>query len=158
MLFAFLTAFAVIMLRLVLLTLGHPPHATGFMLVHLLAISTVIFISGYRTLQADRSASVPMLLRTNFRSAAVYALCMAIFLWCYFKWAEPHHFQQRIDALVWKGVAEGQPELVIRPRMEAFFTPFNYSTITLAGLLIAGAMLTLLAAVFQHKVLRRLKP
>lgn len=157
MLLALLAAFAVISLRMVLHAIGHPVEGTAYMLVHFLAIVTVVFFAGFRVLQNDRQASIAVLLRTNFRSAAVYAVAMAFFLWLYFTFFEPDHFQQRVDHLVWRGVSEGQPEEIIRPRMEQFFTPFNYSTITLAALLISGAILTVVAAVFQHKVLRRVR-
>ena len=57
--------------------------------------------------------------------------------------------------MVAKGVAEGQPENVIRPRMERFFTSFNYTTITFFTMLIAGAFNALLLGALHHKMLRR---
>ncbi|MDX9749756.1 MAG: DUF4199 family protein [Flavobacteriales bacterium] len=157
MILPLLAAIAVIALRLVLHTIERPVEGTGFMLVHFLALVTVVFFAGARLLRQDRHTPIAMLLRTGFRSAAVYAVAMAVFLYAYFTWYDPSYFQQRIDHLVWRGVSEGQPEAIIRPRMEQFFTPFNYATITLATLLLSGGILTVIAAVFQHKVLRRLR-
>ena len=48
-----------------------------------------------------------------------------------------------------------KPENVIRPRMERFFTPFNYTTITFFTVLIAGAFNALLLGALHHKMLRR---
>ena len=54
-------------------------------------------------------------------------------------------------------VAEGQPEEVVRQRLEAFFTPFNYASMTFFALLAAGAVNALLVSVLQHRFLRRLR-
>ena len=157
MLLPLLAALAVTTLRMVLHTVGSPVEGSAFMLIHSLALVTVVFFAGVQVLRSDRTASLPPLMRANFRSAAVYALATAVMLWAYYTWFDPQYFPHRIDQLVAMGVGEGQPETVIRPRMERFFTPFNYATITLAALLLCGAVLAGISAVFQHKVLRRVR-
>lgn len=155
MMFTILSALAVMALRIGLYYAGHPLEGTSFMLVHLLALVTIVWFTGHRALTHDRETPFPALLRETFRNAALYALLIGLFLWAYFSWLESDHFAFRIDELVARGMAEGQPEAVIRPRMEAFFTPLNYATISFLALLAAGAFNTLFIGILQHKVLRR---
>jgi hypothetical protein len=48
-----ITAAAVIGLRLLLFNMGRPPEGTEFMLVHFLAIVTLVFFTGQRMLSRD---------------------------------------------------------------------------------------------------------
>lgn len=157
MLLAGLTALAVITLRLILFYTGHPPEGTDFMLVHFLAVVTVVFFTDHRLLTTDPTASFPDLMREGFKSAALYALIFGAFIWFYYRAVEPGHFAHRIDLMVQQGVAEGQPENVIRPRLEQFFTPFNYTTITFFALLLTGAFNALAIGLLHHKLLRRVR-
>jgi hypothetical protein len=59
--------------------------------------------------------------------------------------------------MVDRGVAQGQPEEVIRPRMEQFFTPFNYASMTFFALLAVGGFNALVVGLLHHKVLRRFR-
>ena len=43
----------------------------------------------------------------------------------------------------------------IRPRMEKFFTPFNYASMTFFALLVVGGVQALVLGLLHHKVLRR---
>jgi hypothetical protein len=153
-----LTALSVIALRLALYFSGRPVEGTEFMLVHFLAVVTLVFFAGHRLLLRDRRAGFPDLLREGFRNAAVYALLMMVFLWMHYNWLEADLFTQKIDERVAMGVAEGQPEELIRERMERFFTPFNYATITFFALLITGAFQAFLIGLVHHKFLRRFRP
>ncbi len=157
MLLAALTALAVIALRLILYYTGQPPEGTDFLIVHFLALVTIVFFTDHRLLTTNKAAGFPDLMREGFKSAAVYAILIAVFIWVYYASVESHYFEHRVNAMVAQGLAEGQPENVIRPRMERFFTPFNYTTITFFALLIAGAFNALLIGMLHHKVLRRFK-
>ena len=154
---AALTALAVIALRLILFYTGHPPEGADFMLVHFLAVVTVVFFTDHRMLSADAGTSFPDLMREGFKSAALYALIFAAFIWIYYRTVEPDHFAQRVDSMVQEGMAAGQPENIIRPRLDQFFTPFNYTTITFFALLLTGAFNALAIGLVHHKVLRRLR-
>lgn len=154
--FTLITVGAVIGLRLALFAMGRPPEGTDFMLVHFLAIVTIVFFTGQRMLTADRYCPFPDMLRDGFRNAAVYSLLFAVFIFAYYKLVEPQYFGDKIDMLVAAGVAEGQPEDVIRPRLEQFFTPFNYTTMTFFSLLIVGAFNAFAIGLLHHKVLRKL--
>ena len=151
---AILTAILVITLRLILFRLGHPPEGTDFMLVHFLAIATVVFFTGHRTLMRDVSAPFPSLVREGFRAAALYALLSGLFLWIYFNTVQDHLFEDRVEEMVQRAAEEGHPELVIRPRLQGFFTPFNYATISFVALLVTGAIQALVIGLFHHKVMR----
>jgi hypothetical protein len=157
MILAALTALAVIALRLILFYTGHPPEGTDFMLVHFLAVVTVVFFTDHRLLTTDQRTSFPDLMREGFKSAALYALIFGLFIWIYYRAIEPDHFAQRINIMVQEGLAAGQPESIIRPRLEQFFTPFNYTTITFFALLLTGAFNALAIGLLHHKVLRRLR-
>jgi hypothetical protein len=153
-----LTVAAVIALRLALFYFGRPPEGTDFMLVHFLAIVTLVFFTGQRMLMEDRRTPFPDMMRDGFRNAAIYALLIGAFLLVYYKLVEPLHFTERINTMVATGVAEGQPEEVIRPRIEKFFTPFNYASMTFFSLLAVGAFNAITIGLLHHKVLRRFRP
>ncbi|MEZ4739288.1 MAG: hypothetical protein R2818_07990 [Flavobacteriales bacterium] len=150
-----ITAAAVMGVRLVLFNMGRPPEGTDFMLVHFLALVTIIFFTGQSMLRADKRTPFPDLLRDGFRNGAVYALLFGLFIFTYYKVIEPNYFAHRIDLLVAAGQAAGNPEEIIRPRMEKFFTPFNYASMTFFALLLVGAFNAMLLGLLHHKVLRR---
>ncbi|MBL7952763.1 MAG: DUF4199 domain-containing protein [Flavobacteriales bacterium] len=147
----------VIALRLGLFYAGRPPVGTDFMLVHFLAIVTIVFFVGHGMLSKDARTSFPHLMREGFKSAAVYALIYGIFILIYYRVVEPMHFAERVNEMVQRGVDQGQPEDVIRPRMEQFFTPFNYASMTFFALLAVGGFNALVVGLLHHKVLRRFR-
>lgn len=150
-----ISVFAVIALRLLLFKLGRPPEGTDFMLVHFLAIVTVVFFAGQQVLNADPRSSFPVLMREGFKSAAIYAVIYCVFLVAYYHWLEPQHFHQRVEDMVARGIADGQPEEIIRPRLEKFFTSFNYASMTFFSLLLSGGFFALAVGMLHHKVLRK---
>ncbi|MCB0770095.1 MAG: DUF4199 family protein [Flavobacteriales bacterium] len=150
-----ITLAAVIAVRLALFGMGRPPEGTDFMLVHFLAIVTIVFFTGQNMLRGDKRIPFPDILRDGFRNGAVYALLFAAFIFSYYRLVEPTFFAERIDALVAAGTASGNPEEVIRPRLEKFFTPFNYASMTFFSLLIVAAFNALVLGLLHHKVLRR---
>ena len=151
-----ITSFLVIALRFLLFKAGRPAEGTDFMFVHFMAIVTVIFFQGKRMLQDDPLTGIADLLREGFKVSAIYALLIGIYLWVHYTHIESDYFRMRIDALVELGVAEGNPEDLIRGRMEKFFTPFNYASMTFFVLLIVGAVNTMLIGLLHHKVLRKI--
>lgn len=155
MVLGLLAALAVIALRLILFTMGRPPVGTDFMLVHFLAVITVVYFTDHRQLSLNIRTPFPTLMREGFKAAAVYAILFGTFIWIYYRTVEPDHFPGRIEEMVARGLAEGQPEEVIRPRLTQFFTPFNYASITFFTLLITGAVNALLVGMLHHKVMRR---
>lgn len=155
MLFTLIAAIAIIALRLVLFNMGRPAEGTDFMLVHFLAIVTVVYFADARLLRAEPRSGFPDLLREGFRQAALYAVLMLGFLWFYYTQVEDSLFQERIDERVAMAIVEGQPEALVRERMERFFTPFNYATITFFALLAVGAVQTFVIGLLHHKVMRR---
>ncbi|MBK9177663.1 MAG: hypothetical protein IPM46_15305 [Flavobacteriales bacterium] len=158
MVLALLTAFAVAALRYILFTIGSPVEGTDFMLVHFLAIVTVVYFTDMQVLRRDRDAGFPDLVREGFKSASVYALVMMAFLWFYYNRIENDAFELRIERMVAAGVLEGQPENIIRPRITKFFTPFNYASISFFALLATGAANALIIGAIHHKILRRFRP
>ena len=154
---AALTALAVIALRLILFYTGHPPEGTDFMIVHFLANVTVVFFTDQRLLSTNSDAGFPDLMREGFKSAAMYALLFTAFIWIYYAYVQDRYFEHRVNEMVQLGMAEGQPEKIIRPRLQQFFTPFNYTTITFFALLLTGALNALLLGMLHHKVLRKMR-
>lgn len=154
---AALAALAVIALRLILFYTGHAPEGADFMLVHFLGAITIVFLIDHRLLTRDLRTPFPDLMREGFKGAALYALLYGAFIWFYYIAIEDSYFAQRVELMVQSGLAEGQPEDVIRPRLTKFFTPFNYASITFFTLLLVGAFDALLVGVLHHKVLRRFR-
>jgi hypothetical protein len=150
-----ITALAVILIRIGLFHAGHPAEGTDFMFVHFMALVTIVFFTGKRSLEQDPSINIILLVRDGFKNAAVYALLMGIFLYIYYNTVEDGYFAMRVNEMVAVGVGEGQPEDVIRPRLEKFFTPFNYASMTFFLLLIAGGVNAFLIGLLHHKVLRK---
>ncbi|HRH70218.1 MAG TPA: DUF4199 domain-containing protein [Flavobacteriales bacterium] len=150
-----LTALAVIIVRLTLFHMGRPPEGTDFMLVHFLAIVTIVFFTGQRLLSRDPRSSFPDLMRSGFRNTAVYSLLIGIFLWVFFSYIDTQEFPNKINERVSAVVAEGRTEAEARAGLESFFNPFNYASITFFTLLIVGAINALIIGLLHHKVLRR---
>lgn len=157
MILAILTALAVIALRLILHATGHAPEGTEFMLVHFLAVVTIVFFTDSRLLTTSRTTTFPDFMREGFKGAAVYALLMTAFLWYYYTHIEDTYFFDRVQQMVAEAKASGQEESVIRPRLTQFFTPFNYASITFFALLAFGGLLALVIGMLHHKVLRRIR-
>jgi hypothetical protein len=155
MAFTWIAAVAIMALRMGLFSMGRPAEGTDFMLVHFLAIVTVVYVADARLLRAEPQIGFPDLLREGFRQAALYAVLMLGFLWFHYTQVEAGLFQERIDERVAMAVAEGQPEALVRERMERFFTPFNYATITFFALLAVGAVQTFIIGLLHHKLMRR---
>ncbi len=153
---ALITSVVVIAIRIGMFHSGRPAEGTDFMFVHFMAIVTIVFFTGKGSLTQDPETGIGELLRDGFKNAAVYALIIGAFLWFYYTRIESGYFGSRIDHLVQLGVAEGNPEEVIRPRMEKFFTPFNYASMTFFVLLIVGAVNAMLIGLLHHKVLRKI--
>lgn len=155
MMLTLLTALAVIIVRLTLFYTGRPPEGTDFMLVHFLAIVTIVFFTGQRLLSQDPRSSFPDLMRNGFRNTAVYALLIGVFLWVFYNFVDTQEFPEKIDERVNAVMAEGKTEAEARKGLEAFFNPFNYASITFFTLLIVGAMNALIIGLLHHKVLRK---
>jgi hypothetical protein len=157
MVLVLLTVAAVIALRLGLYYTGNAPEGTDFMIVHFLALVTVVFFGGHRLLVTDPRARFPGLVRDGFRNAAVYALLMGLFIWFFYTSIDTDEFPRKIEERVAAVVAAGHPEAETRQRLEAMFTPFNYASISFFAMLAVGAFNALLVAALHHKVLRRLR-
>ena len=70
---AIITAVVVITLRLILHAIDAPPAGTDFMLVHFLAIATIVFFTDLGLLRKDRAAGFPALVREGFCTARIIA-------------------------------------------------------------------------------------
>ncbi|HQW04453.1 MAG: hypothetical protein IPH05_05760 [Flavobacteriales bacterium] len=153
-----ITAGAVIGLRLLLFKMGRPPEGTDFMIVHFLAIVTLVFFTGQRMLSGDSRCPFSDILRDGFRNAATYALLLGGFLWMFYNFVDRQEFPTKINERVAAVMAEGKTEAEARNGLEAFFNPFNYASITFFLLLAVGAFNALVIGLLHHKVLRRLRP
>jgi hypothetical protein len=157
MLLALVTALMVMLARMAMFYAGHPPQGTDFMLVHFFALVTVVFFAGFGTLRHEPGSGFPGLFRNGFRAAALYALLMGAFLWTYHAHIDAGRFDMEVEKRVMRAVEEGFDELMMRPRIERFFSPFNYASISFFAMLSGGAALSLVSAVLHHVVLRRFR-
>lgn len=150
-------AFAAITLRWLLhadkvITDGH-----SFTPIHLLALLLAVFFAQHLLLRSNAATTFPMLVRTGFRNAAVYALSIAIFSYALYTWIDPLYFPIEVNERIDMAVADGVPEAEARTRMESMFTPLNYATFTLIIYMAAGILFALVMGAVHHKVLRRLR-
>jgi hypothetical protein len=157
MLLAFIAAIAVAALRAIMFHTGRVAEPGDLLFVHFMAIVTVVFFSNKSLLERDRNVPITELLRIGLRNASVYALLTAVFIWMHYETIEAAAFPDRIEELIRRGLAEGQDEGIIRPRIEKFFTPVNYATLTFFALMIAGAINALLIGILHHKFLRNIR-
>lgn len=156
--FLALAAFAAVsILRLALFFTGRAPEGTDFMIVHFLALVTVVFFTGQRMLADEPRTGFPGLVRSGFRNAAVYALLTGLFLWVFYATIDTTEFPRKIDERVAAVMEQGRSETEARAGLEAMFNPFNYASISFFALLAVGAFNALLIAMVHHKLLRRLR-
>jgi hypothetical protein len=157
MILAFIAACAVAVFRIALYLSDVRPEGFDFMLVHFLALVTVTFFTGERLIRKRVPPGFPDLMRECFKSAALYALSIGLFVWLFYSRIDTDHFRLRVDEMVLRGMMEGQKEELIRPALEQFFTPFNYATITFFALMVSSAIISFIVAVVHHKVLRHFR-
>lgn len=125
------------------------------MLVHFLAIVTLVYFTGHRMLVRDRTTRFPDLMRNGFTNAAVYTLLMGIFLFVFYSKIDLEEFPRKIQERMLLVIEEGRTEAEARASLTAFFTPFNYASITFFSLLALSAFNALVLAAIHHKLLRR---
>ena len=157
MILAILAAIAVALYRVALYLAGRPAEGTDLLLVHFLAIVTIVFFTNKRMVDSEPGVGLIPLLRIGARNAALYALLTGIFIWVHYQTFEAGHFQQRVEDIIANEVAAGAPEDVVRPRVEAFITPFNYASLTFFALLLAGGINALLIAMIHYRFLSRFR-
>jgi hypothetical protein len=157
MMFAVLSALFVAGVRLLMFHWGRPAEGSDMLFVHFMAIATIVFFTGKRALDEYAGTGIGDLLRDGFRNAAVYALITGVVIWWHYSSVEAVNFQLRVEAIVARELEQGHPEDVVRPRIERFFTPFNYASLTFFALLAAGAFNALVIGIIHHKFLRRLR-
>ena len=132
-----------------------PGFTFGFVLLGFVVL--LAFLSGFFELNEEPNAPMPALFRAGLRSTAVFALLYACFTYLFFHVINTQEFPTRIDAMVKEAVATGNPEALVRERLNAFFNPGKYAFMTFIGLLSMGALNALLFAIVHHKFLRRLR-
>jgi hypothetical protein len=146
-----------IALRTVLYYAGVRVEAMEFVPVHLLAMVLIAYLSGFLLLRKDPSRGMAELIRAGLRDTAVYALLIAVFAYLFFTYINPDEFVQRNTMMIDEFVKQGHPEAEARAKVERYYSPFSYATITFFGLLLLGVMNTLIFGALHHKVLRRFK-
>lgn len=125
------------------------------MLVHFLAMVTLIYFTGHRMLLRDPRTRFPDLMRNGFTNAAIYALIMGAFLYIFYTHIDLEEFPRKMEERVAAVVAAGKTEAEARESLSAMFSPFNYASITFFTLLVVGAFNALVIAAVHHKLLRR---
>ena len=148
-------AFAAVLIRWTLHGNGTITDGFTFAPIHLLFLLAVVFLAGWQAMKAEPTLEVPGLFRAGFRAGAIYALIAAVLAYLLYTVIDPLFFPIRINEMIDAAVAEGRTEAEARERVEAFFSPFKYATITLAAFMVIGAVDALVCALLHHKVLRK---
>ncbi len=128
-----------------------------FALVHLLMIVLATWFSGHFLLRRDPSRGFGELMRAGFQSAMLYAFLLASFTWCFYKFIEPNAFHGYNERLIQGFVAQGHPTEEARHKVEGLYNALNYTVLSFFGLLMAGALNTVVFALVHHKLLRRFR-
>jgi hypothetical protein len=148
-------ALAAAFIRWTLHVNGTVTDGFNFAPIHLLFMLAAVFIAGWQLLKTDPAAEVPALFKTGFRAAMIYAVIAALFAYALYSWIDPTFFPIKMNALVDQAIKEGHTEAEAREKVGAFFSPFNYATITLAAFMIIGAIDAMVCALLHHKFLRK---
>ena len=136
-------------------------HANGtltnggdFVPFHLLFVLVAVFIAGWRLVRTDPDCNVPRLFRAGFQAGAIYTLIISFFAYALYSWIDPTFFPIRVNEMVDQAMAAGRTEAEARERIEGFFSPFKYATITLFSFVVISAVDAFVCAVLHHKLLR----
>ena len=151
---AFLLALVAASIRWTLHVNGTLVNGIDFVPIHLLLLVIAVFVTGWRSLRADPTITFPGLMRSGFRAGAAYTLVIAVFVFALYTWIDPLFFPLRVDEMVQEALKTGHTEVEARERIEGFFSPFKYATITLAAFLVISALDALVCAALHHKLLR----
>lgn len=144
-----------IALRIGLHAIDIPVEPFQFWPVHLLSLVLIAYLSGYRQLKLDRQSGFGPLMRDGMRDTVVYAVLIALFSWAFYTYLDTTAFADRNALLVEGLVNDGFSEEQASQKVQGFFTPSNYAGFTFLGLMIVGAVNTLLFALIHHKLLRK---
>ena len=93
-------------------------------------------------------------IKAGMKAVSVYAILYCAFLYFHYKYIDTIYFEERISAIV-EGIPEDGKNKGIK-KLNSFFTPFNYATITLVSFMASGAVYSFLVTALDRKVLRRL--
>jgi hypothetical protein len=148
-------ALVAVLIRWILHANGTITDGFTFAPIHLLFLLSAVFLAGWKALKSEPALEVPGLFRAGFRAAAVYALIAAVFAYVLYAMIDPLFFPIRINAMIDAAVAQGRSEAEAHEKVEAFFSPFKYATITLAAFMVIGAVDAMVCALLHHKVLRK---
>ncbi len=154
---AFWLALLAMALRAALHYAGVVVAPFDFALVHLLFIVAATWSSGYFLLRLDPSRGFGELMRAGFQSAMLYAILLAAFTWCFYTWIEPDAFSAYNERLIQGFAAQGHPAEEARKKVEALYNATNYTVLSFFGLLMTGALNTVLFALVHDKLLRRFR-
>lgn len=154
---ALIIAAIVIAIRAGLHYAGIHVEALEFVPVHLLAVVLVAFLSGHFLLRKDASRGMPDLIRNGMRDTALYAVLIAAFIYIFFTYINVTEFPQRNAMMIDGLVKDGHTREEAKKRVEQFYSPGGYASITFFGLLLLGVLNALLFAALHHKVLRRFR-
>jgi hypothetical protein len=133
------------------------PEGLSFAFLHLFFLLVIAYFSGHVLLRKEPHAGVPGLLRNSLRDVVLYVSLYAIFIYAFNLTLGAPAFQGRLEELVQQGVASGRPEAHVREKLQSFFTPAGYASMTFFGLLALGVLYALLATGLHHKLLRRFR-
>lgn len=146
-----------ITLRIVLFYARVPLPGFSFTFILLGFIVLLAFLSGHFELGEEPNAPLPALFRVGLRNTVVFALIYAPFVYFFFEFINTTEFPERVNAMVQRAVADGNPEAQIRERLERFFNPGQYAFMTFIGMFSMGAVSALFFAVVHHKLLRKFR-
>lgn len=136
-------ALSAILIRLALFYFGYESTETSkyIFLLHILFILLSVFFSiiQFRKFFPDKNAFTD-LLKQGLKAGGMYSFIMAGFLWLFYGAINEDTFTAKRENLISQQI-DGQnlstdDQAKARENIESFFTPLNYSTISLLGFLV----------------------
>ena len=131
------------------------------LLLHMLFILVAVVLNIFFGKTGAKSSDSLVLqnIQKGLAAAIPYAVLTAIFAALYFNYIDPEGFFGRRQDLIDTQIAnapEGADIEAFANKIKDSFTIFNYTTITLIGLMLAGVLYSVIAGALMHIVGKRL--
>ena len=142
-------AFAIVTkLLLFYLAIGDEQQKKIIILFHLLFILLSVFFS-------IKSVANKNFFLENFKAgskaALVYAISISIFVFVYYSFIDAGYFVSMQNEIIKTQIVNAKVNEVesIKKNIQAFFTVFNYTTITLTGFIVIGVLFSVIISIVK---------
>lgn len=119
-----------------------------FILLHMLLLLIGVFVAlRYQPTESSFLEDI----KQGMKAVGAYSISNAVFLYFFYKLVDTQYFPNRVAEII----ARTPPEKV--DNVVQFFTPFNWTTVSLLAWMLSGSLYTVLFTLLHRKVLRKFK-